>query len=495
MAAMTERGADEASRDRPPLRRRLFGDVRARIIASYFVLLLISGLATVLIVREALLVRLDDRVDEGLVQEVGEFRRLAGGIDPATGRPFADDVRRIFEVFLTRNVPNEGEQLITVPANGRAAFRGSVSPPAPELRAITESWRKLAETESGQLETPAGSIRYLAVPVIRDGRSLGTFAVANYLERERAEIDEAVQTVGIVAVIILFGGTAAAFLAVGRVLAPLRELRDAAQSVSGSDMTKRIEVGGDDELAELGRTFNRMLDRLELAFSSQRAFIRDAGHELRTPIAIVRGHLELLAEEDPQGPERLETLDLLSGELDRMTRFVNDMLLLARAERPDFLRLETVSLDSLSEELLMKARALGDRVWEVDAAAEATIVADRQRLTQAVMNLCSNAVANSFDGDSIKIGSRIDGRLASIWVRDHGRGIDADEQSSVLEPFRRGRGARYEGSGLGLPIVAAIASAHGGTIAIDSELGVGTIVTLTLPVEGPGNEPRAEMSG
>ncbi len=489
---MTEPAAGDPGGDKRPLRQRLFGDVRTRIIASYVVLLAISGLATVLIVRGALLTRLDDRVDAGLVQEAGEFRRLAGGVDPNTGEPFAGDVDRIFEVFLNRNVPNEGEQLVTVPRSGPPIFRGSPSPPAPELRALTHEWRRLDESMRGEVETEAGTIRYLAVPVTKDGSSVGTFAVANYLERERSEVNEAVSTIGFVAAIILLGGTAVAFLAVGRVLAPLSELRDAARSVSSSDMTQRIAVTGEDELAELGRTFNRMLDRLELAFSTQREFIRDAGHELRTPIAIVRGHLELLAEEEPDDSDRLETFEMLNGELDRMTRFVNDMLLLARAERPDFLQLETIGLGPLCEELLAKASALGDREWAIDSCADATIVGDRQRLTQAVINLADNSVSNSVRGDAIAIGSRIDGAEVQIWVRDEGRGIDAVERETILEPFRRGRGARYEGSGLGLPIVAAIATAHGGSIDIASTLEVGTTVTLTLPIEGPDVQPGSE---
>ena len=111
-----------------------------------------------------------------------------------------------------------------------------------------------------------------------------------------------------------------------------------------------------------------------------------------------------------------------------------------------------------------------------------------------MINLVGNAVSNSVPGDAIAIGSRIDGARRRIWVRDEGRGIDPAEQDTVLEPFRRGRGARYEGSGLGLPIVAAIAAAHGGPIEIDSELGEGTTVTLTLPVEGPGKRTESEAS-
>lgn len=481
-------GPEEA---RPGLRRRLLGDVRTRIIASYVVLLFLSALATVLIVRQVLVVRLDDRVDRELAQEVGEFRRLAGGVDPVTGEAFGPRVRPLFDLFFARNIPGEGEQLIGIPDEGEAQFRGARDAQLP-LGSLVAETRELADPSSGEIETDAGPVRYVTIPVEVGGEKVGTFAVANFLAGEREEVDEAVTTVAIVAAVILLGGTVAAFLLVGRVVAPLREFRDAARSVTGADMTQRINVRGDDELAELGRTFNLMLDRLELAFASQREFIRDAGHELRTPIAIVRGHLELLAEEDEEDAQRAETFDMLGGELDRMTRFVNDMLLLAKAERPDFLQLETVPLADFSDEVLLKASALGERDWRARARSNATIVADRQRLTQAVVNLVSNSVANSLPGDAITIGSRIDGSDAVIWVEDEGRGIDPAEQAIVLEPFRRGRGARYEGSGLGLPIVAAIAAAHGGTVGVSGELGRGTTVTLRLPVEGPDASTETE---
>ena len=117
-------------------------------------------------------------------------------------------------------------------------------------------------------------------------------------------------------------------------------LADTARSISETDLTRRIPVSGRDEIAELARTFNAMLDRLEAAFATQRAFVSDASHELRTPITIVRGHLELLGD-DPQ--ERRETIALVTDELDRMSRFVDDLLLLAKAERDDFLRVGRAS--------------------------------------------------------------------------------------------------------------------------------------------------------
>ena len=163
---------------------------------------------------------------------------------------------------------------------------------------------------------------------------------------------------------MLLLGTVLAFSIAGRVLAPLSELRDAARSVSGTQMGRRIQVEGDDEIAELAGAFNRMLDRLTVAFASQREFIRDVSHELRTPIAVSRGHLELLAEGHITEEEaRREAIALVTGELDRMSRFVEDLLLLAKAESPDFLQLETVPLADLTDELVAKARGMADRRW------------------------------------------------------------------------------------------------------------------------------------
>ena len=154
----------------------------------------------------------------------------------------------------------------------------------------------------------------------------------------------------------------------GRVLAPLRLLTDTARSITETDLTRRIPVSGHDEIAELARTFNAMLDRLERAFASQRAFVDDASHELRTPITIVRGHLELLGD-DPD--ERRETVALVTDELDRMSRFVDDLLLLARAERDDFLRVGEVELGALTDELLDKAARSARARWQLEARGEA----------------------------------------------------------------------------------------------------------------------------
>jgi len=483
--------ADSTTESQPQRRfaKRLTGDVRSRILLSYVVLLAMAGLASVLVVRHVLLVRLNDRVQDDLAQEVREFRSLAGGADPETGQRFGTHTNRIFDVYLDRNVPGEGEQLLTVPRRGkplyRASERANILLPSDDVA----RWRRLDSSEHGELETPLGEARYLAVPLASGGESLGTFVVAYFVAGERAEVNEAVRIVAGAAAGILLLGTAVAFFTAGRVLAPLSDLRDAARSISGADMTRRIAAEDEGEIADLGRTFNLMLDRLELAFGSQREFIRDASHELRTPIAVVRGHLELLGEADPTDrAERDATLRLVTGELDRMTRFVEDLLLLAKAESPSFLELETVQVGELCEELITKGRSIASRNWQLDSVPRRSVVADRQRLTQAVMNLARNAVEHTADGDPIAIGGSVDGHEAAIWVRDSGAGIQPEDQARIFERFARGRQSRtrYEGSGLGLAIVRTIAEAHGGRIELRSQPGEGARFTISIPVEGPG---------
>jgi two-component system OmpR family sensor kinase len=303
-----------------------------------------------------LLVRLDDRVQDNLQQEVDEFQRLAEeGVDPETGEPLRKSPNRLFTLYLQRNIPGEGEELVTIPRHGQARYRYSERAQGYVIdeHELLRRWRNLDEVERDEIDTPIGEARYVAIPVKQGDRTVGSFVVANFVEGELEEVEEAVSIVAAVAGVVLLLGTALAFLATGRVLTPVRELRDAARSVSGADMTRRIEVSGSDELAELGQTFNRMLDRLELAFASQRGFLRDVGHELRTPITIVRGHIELLTEQDSiDAAHWRDVLGLVTDELDRIGRFVDDLSLLARSESPDFLRLETVRLDELSRELV-----------------------------------------------------------------------------------------------------------------------------------------------
>jgi signal transduction histidine kinase len=279
-----------------------------------------------------------------------------------------------------------------------------------------------------------------------------------------------------------------AWLAAGRVLRPVRETTNLARKITDSDLSARIPGRGRSEVGELAVTFNRMLDRLEAAFAAQRMFLADVGHELRTPITVIQGNLDTM---QAASCDVAETLAIAADELARMTRLVDDLLLLAEAERPDFLRLAPADLGSLTRQLAAKARALDDRPWVLAGAAPRQAVLDAQRITQAVMQLAANAVAHTPAGTVVELGSALRGSTVEFTVADHGPGIPPAQRRWVFDRFARLESRRGGGTGLGLSIVAAIAAAHGGTVHVRERRGGGAVFCLTIPYIPASGRPAA----
>ena len=276
----------------------------------------------------------------------------------------------------------------------------------------------------------------------------------------------------------------------GRVLRPIRLVRLTAQQISATDLSRRIPVNGNDDVAELARTFNSMLDRLETTFAAQRQFLHDASHELRTPITIVQGHLEL-AESDPS--TRAESLAIVMDELERMRRIVEDLLMLARSDSPNFLRLSEVDLEPFLDEILDKARTLAPRTWYLDDRAEGVALLDRQRITQAVLQLALNATQHTDTDQEIYLGTKITGDQLLLWVRDSGSGVAPDDRERVFDRFGRGGSNDSDsfGTGLGLAIVHAIAHSHGGRVVLDEPSTGGAEFRLELPLHSPDGDRAA----
>lgn len=468
-----------------PAPQTVFWGIRGRMLFWYVLGLAVAIAAAVFVARQLLVARIDDRIDDALVQEAEELRRLAGGRDPRTGRRFGDRVDRVFEIFLRRNIPTRTETYLTF-VDGEPFERSFQEPPYRLDRdpSLVGRWATLTRTDRGQVSTPLGTVEYLAVPLKAGGTPRGVFVAAIFRDLELGEIAPAVWGAGGVGLVTLLVGSLLAWRVAEGVLRPVRLVTDTAASIRTGSLSQRIAVRGHDEISHLGATFNDMLDRLEEAFSFQRQFVDDAGHELRTPITVIRGHLELL-EEDPE--ERRKTIALVTDELDRMNRIVNDLLLLAKAEQPDFLHLATVDLETLTHEVHEKSKGLASREWRLENVARGRVVADRQRLTQALMELARNATEHTSTEGKIALGSVIvDGR-AKLWVRDTGSGIPREEQERIFQRFARGGDGRgdAQGAGLGLAIVQAIAEAHHGTVEVSSAPGLGSTFTVVLPVDQP----------
>jgi two-component system OmpR family sensor kinase len=469
---------------------------RTRILASYVILLAASALLSTFAVRQVLLIRLDDRVQDASRQEIAELEQfLAVGRDPTTTRRFTD-LEALFDRYLERNVPGDEEALATF-VNGK--FHRNELEQYPLDRLPTQKraeWAALSvdlpgegRRVTGSFDTDVGKAHY-RVRRVRLGDHTGAFVVAVLPAAELQEIQD-LQTYGVGAtLIVLLLASAVAYAIAGRALAPVRELTQTARSISQSDLTRRIGVYGAGDAAEMARSFNAMLDRLERVFRGQREFVQDASHELRDPLTICRGHLELLGD-DPV--ERRQTIGLVIDELDRMGRMVDDLQLLAEAEQPDFVQREPLDLALIAHELVAKASALGPRRWTLDHAAGGTVLADRHRLTEAVMNLAHNALQHTTSNDTIAIGTALTHDEALIWVRDTGTGVPLSEQERIFDRFTRGREAsrRYRGGGLGLANVKAIAEAHDGRIELESRLNEGSTFTIIIPRYASDGEPGA----
>jgi signal transduction histidine kinase len=216
----------------------------------------------------------------------------------------------------------------------------------------------------------------------------------------------------------------------------------------------------------------------------QRRFLQDAAHQLRTPITIALGHAELLAGELASDQQEGTDVAVIVGELTRLRRISDRLLIIVAAADPAFLHLEPVDLDELVTELLRRWRPAADRRWRTGTLDRVTVRADRERLALALDALIENAVRHTSSADAIQlavIGGGLDG-LARMLVTDTGTGIPADQLPFIFDRFRTGDNGRSRGTGLGLPLVAAVAAAHGGTVNVRSEPAEGSEFELVVPV-------------
>jgi two-component system OmpR family sensor kinase len=476
--AATTSDQHEPTRDARP--RRSGVSVRVRITAAVAALVAIALTGAGAIVYAVEGQRIEDQIVAEVDQELAEFARLQQGGGGAGTRASFAGVGDMLDTFLARNVPDDNEILISW-YDGRAQSAIGSGGDFARSQLLDDTVRPLIATNgSERIDVPGYGQAMVTVQGVRSSDQRGALVVVTYLEKGRAELRETMQTYAVVALLSLLIVTAVAAWVSGRLLAPLRTLRETADEVSESDLSQRLPVTGNDDITALTRTFNGMLDRLESAFVGQREFLDDAGHELRTPLTVLRGHLELLDGDNPA--EVADTRELLLDETDRMSRLVGDLILLAKSDRPDFLRLRPVDLAGLTNDVLAKARGLGDRVWELDGTGETKVVADEQRLTQAVLQLADNAVKHTDPGDAVAIGSSYDEGVARLWVRDTGPGVPPEDRELIFERF--GRSAvppGDEGFGLGLSIVGAIARAHGGSVTVEDASPRGARFVITLP--------------
>jgi heavy metal sensor kinase len=323
--------------------------------------------------------------------------------------------------------------------------------------------------------------RILATPIRRAGRRL-VLVVGATTQNNAETLDHFRRELLLAGPAALLLASLVGYLVVGLSLRPVESMRRRAATVSAEAPGERLPVPPTgDELERLGETLNAMLERLETALERERGFVADAGHELRTPLALLRTELELALRQAGSEQELREAVARSSQEADRLSQLAEDLLLIARSDRGKLpLRVEELGVDELFASVSSRfAWRTGGREIEFDPRPELRVSGDRIRLEQALGNLVDNALRYG-DGD-VHLSARLDDGAVELHVADRGGGFPPEFVERAFDRFTRADTARFGGgAGLGLSIVRAIALAHGGE-AHAANRGGGADVWLVLP--------------
>ncbi len=346
--------------------------------------------------------------------------------------------------------------------------------------------------------------RVLTVPLLADERPTGVL--------QASEKMTVVDTTQRALLIVIAGGSLLALSIAGlamwistdQILKPLKAATEVAMHIShADDLSRRIPYRGlpDDEVGQLIRAFNHTLSRLENQFHMQRRFMADVGHELRTPLTVVKGNVGLMRR---MGQMDVESLDSIENEVDRLTRLVGDLLLLAQAEagkiplNRDLVELDTLVLEVLSEMHVLAGDKLQLRLGDID---QVLVCGDRDRLKQVLVNLVGNGIKYTPSGGEVLVGLGKENNLARLTVSDNGPGIAPDILPHIFERFYRAEKSRTrtqqdgKGFGLGLSIAYWIVRNHNGRIEVSSKEGRGTTFCVWLPLsDGNCSEELPEVS-
>ncbi len=336
---------------------------------------------------------------------------------------------------------------------------------------------------------------FIITPVLRENLLLGYLIIGSpsdlNSQLHRLMTALALGSLGMLAIAFLGG----LWLA-DRAMRPVATIAHAARNISESDLSRRLNMRGRDELAELAGTFDEMLARLQAAFDRQCRFVADASHELRTPLTIVNLEVGRALSNKRSVAEYQRTLQVVDAEGERMTRLVNDLMTLARMDGGQaILQFEDLDLSDVALEAVERMSALAEHrhiKLETGDLPELLVRGDRQYLIQMISNLIENGIKYSGDGQSVRIETSGSKTQASLRVSDTGPGIPSEHLPRLFDRFYRVDAARSQnsdddstptGSGLGLSIVSWIVKTHGGKIQVNSKINEGTTFEVTLPLK------------
>ncbi|MPZ15407.1 MAG: HAMP domain-containing protein [Chloroflexi bacterium] len=364
-------------------------------------------------------------------------------------------------------------------------LRGGELPATPELLSGGLAGREAYETVHAEAER----VRVLTLPVVSGEETIGVIVVGESLHVVDATLRRMRQQLLLAATGAPLAALVGGWWITQRALGPIAEVIRVGRGISSTGrFDQRIdEPAAHDELRELVTTFNEMLAAIERSVVRQQEFLADVSHELRGPLMIIRGNLDLLALGLPQ-KERREAAREATEEVERMAHLVSDLLLLVEIEGGEVAEHRPTRLDEVVAEVWERAQRLnsGSHSLILGGNEAVSVRGDRDRLTELVWNLIENALRYTPTGGCVTVALRLQGKLAELTVADTGIGIPPEHLPRIFDRFYRVDRARSRaqgGSGLGLAIVRQVADDHSGDVRVSSRPGMGSSFTVVLPTE------------
>ncbi len=426
----------------------------------------------------------------------GQLRAFEQG---AQARPAVEPLRGFAYRFLRTHPVGPGDAVVVSLLGDGRVVTGRYQPLLADP--TVEAWFGAPPARTVRFAATIGGLplEVVGTPLRSGGRAVGTYVAASDLSAYVAERGDVLALALAEAAVALGVGVSSAFFLLRRLLRTVGRVTETAGQIGTGDLERRLRDEGTytaDEVGELARTFDVMLDRLETAMKAQRRLLSDVSHQLRTPITIARGHLEVLGRTGADDPAAVgETLDLVIDELDHMGGLVERLLMLGRAMEPDLLDLELFELRPFLTEVRDAAAVLAPGRVRLGDCPDLRLRADPKMLRGSLLNLLDNAVRATAAGQLVVLGAQLEpsGSLR-LGVEDAGPGIPAAQRDAALRRFARPGARDAGGSGLGLAIAKAVALAHRGEIEIDQSPALGGArVSLVLPASllagAPGTLP------
>jgi signal transduction histidine kinase len=491
----------------------IWGGLRWRLTIWVAVVMLLFAAVIFAAVYRGTATQLRHQIDHELAGDASEFShnlKLLGGHSPHAlaaaassyvhDQPFGASSTLLFASVAGAGTSTNQPELLGLPTPEHGET------PAEQGRENLLAHRLLTVRDGySTLDFPdVGDLRLLRRHIGIDGGAGVTIGVGEPLAAVDRAQDGVARAFILAGVLALAAALLASYLIGARISRPLRRMAAIAARVHAGELEPRIHEAGSpgDEVRVLADAFNHMLNRLSAAFAGQRAFVADASHELRTPLTVIRGQLEVLGAQPHPSIEEVRRVErLVQAEVSRITRLVDDLLVLAKSEETQFLHVGPIDLRPYIEDLWDGMSLTAERRFELSEIPAGTLQADPDRLAQALRNLARNAIEHTTAPEGLvrlDVAPVANGRVRFV-VADDGPGIPPDQRERIFDRFHRTDSARDRasgGTGLGLAIVRAIAQAHSGRVSAGERADGGARIELELPgfTASSSRGQRAELA-